>query len=122
MLRIGGTILGMATYLVTGATGLIGRHVVQRLLADPGLERIWLVVRASSQQRLAAMVRTWPTPQRVTTVVGDISQPGLGISERELTTLRGRGDHVIHLAALYDLAADDEESVAANVDGTRHVI
>src|SRR5437763_1458682 len=58
MLRIGGTILGMATYLVTGATGLIGRHLVQRLLADPGLERIWLVVRASSQQRLAAMVRT----------------------------------------------------------------
>ncbi|GAB3871196.1 hypothetical protein GCM10029964_007070 [Kibdelosporangium lantanae] len=112
----------MATYLVTGATGLIGRNLVQRLLADPTAERVWLVVRAGSQQRLATLVRSWPNPSHVTTVVGDISRPGLGISERELTTLRGRVDHVIHLAALYDLAADDEESVAANVDGTRHVI
>jgi NAD(P)-dependent dehydrogenase (short-subunit alcohol dehydrogenase family)/uncharacterized protein YbjT (DUF2867 family) len=28
----------------------------------------------------------------------------------------------VHLAALYDVTADDETSVAANVDGTRHVI
>jgi thioester reductase-like protein len=112
----------MATYLVTGATGLIGRHLVRRLLADPSLERIWLVVRAGSQEKLAKLVRSWPTPQRVTMVVGDVSKPGLGISERELTTLRGRVDHIVHLAALYDVTADDDESVAANVDGTRHVI
>jgi thioester reductase-like protein len=115
----------MATYLVTGATGLIGRHFVQRLLAGQGtadLERIWLVVRAGSQDRLAKLVRSWPTPQRVTMVVGDVSRPELGISERELTTLRGRVDHIVHLAALYDVTADDEESTAANVDGTRHVI
>ncbi|MET0235742.1 MAG: SDR family oxidoreductase [Kibdelosporangium sp.] len=112
----------MATYLVTGATGLIGRHFVRRLLETADLERIWLVVRAGSQDKLARLVRAWPAPQRVTMVVGDISQFGLGISERELTTLRGRVDHIVHLAALYDIAADDEETVAANVDGTRHVI
>ncbi|MET0135477.1 MAG: SDR family oxidoreductase [Kibdelosporangium sp.] len=112
----------MATYLVTGATGLIGRNFVRRLLADQGVERVWLLVRAGSQDRLAKLVRGWPTPRRVTTVVGDIAQPALGISERELTTLRGRVDHIVHLAALYDFAADDDESVAANVDGTRHVI
>ncbi|WP_132119247.1 SDR family oxidoreductase [Actinocrispum wychmicini] len=112
----------MATYLVTGATGLIGRHFVQRLLARTDLERIWLVVRAGSQDKLARLVRTWPAPQRVTMVVGDIAEAGLGISERDLSTLRGRVDHIVHLAALYDVTADDEESVAANVDGTRHVI
>ncbi|MEV4310635.1 SDR family oxidoreductase [Actinocrispum sp. NPDC049592] len=112
----------MATYLVTGATGLIGRHLLRRLLDDAGLERVWLVVRAGSQDKLARLVRTMPAPQRVTTIVGDISEPRLGISERELTTLRGRVDHIVHLAALYDVTADDETSVAANVDGTRNVI
>ncbi|ALG06560.1 SDR family oxidoreductase [Kibdelosporangium phytohabitans] len=112
----------MATYLVTGATGLIGRHFTHRLLETADVERIWLVVRASSQDRLAKLVRSWPTPDRVTLLVGDISQPGLGVSERELTTLRGRVDNVVHLAALYDMAADDEESTSANVGGTQHVI
>nr|WP_042190169.1 SDR family oxidoreductase [Kibdelosporangium sp. MJ126-NF4]CEL19139.1 Possible multi-functional enzyme with acyl-CoA-reductase activity AcrA1 [Kibdelosporangium sp. MJ126-NF4]CTQ95059.1 Possible multi-functional enzyme with acyl-CoA-reductase activity AcrA1 [Kibdelosporangium sp. MJ126-NF4] len=112
----------MATYLATGATGLIGRHFTQRLLETADVERIWLVVRASSQDRLAKLVRSWPSPNRVTVLVGDISRPGLGISEREVTTLRGRVDNVVHLAALYDMAADDEDSTAANVEGTRHVI
>ncbi|MCE7008636.1 SDR family oxidoreductase [Kibdelosporangium philippinense] len=112
----------MATYLVTGATGLIGRHFTRRLLETADIERVWLVVRASSQDKLAKLVRSWPTPNLVTMVVGDISQPSLGISERDLTTLRGRVDNVVHLAALYDVTADDEESTAANVDGTRHVI
>ncbi|ONI77711.1 short chain dehydrogenase [Actinosynnema sp. ALI-1.44] len=112
----------MATYLVTGATGLIGRHFTRRLLETAEVERVWLVVRASSQDRLAELVRSWPTPDRVTVLLGDISEPGLGISERELTTLRGRVDNVVHLAALYDMTADDEESTTANVDGTQHVI
>lgn len=112
----------MATYLVTGATGLIGRHFTRRLLETADIERVWLVVRAASQDKLARLVRSWPTPNRVTMVVGDISQPRLGISERDLTTLRGRVDNIVHLAALYDVTADDEESTAANVDGTRHVI
>ncbi|SMD15260.1 SDR family oxidoreductase [Kibdelosporangium aridum] len=112
----------MATYLVTGATGLIGRHFTRRLLETADVERVWLVVRAASQDKLARLVRSWPTPNRVTMVVGDISQPRLGISERDLTTLRGRVDNIVHLAALYDVTADDEESTAANVDGTRHVI
>ena len=33
-----------------------------------------------------------------------------------------RLDHVFHLAAVYDVEADEESSERANVDGTRHVI
>ncbi|MGQ0840807.1 SDR family oxidoreductase [Actinokineospora sp.] len=111
----------MATYLVTGATGLIGRHFVRELLDRDDVDRLWLLVRAQSQERLARAARDWPAADRVRTVVGDVSQPGLGIAADALGDLAGV-DHVVHLAALYDVTADDETSITANVEGTRNVI
>ena len=112
----------MATYLVTGATGLIGRHFVAELLAREDTERVWLLVRERSQDRLAAAARDWPNVERTRPVLGDVRQPGLGIGAAQVAELTGSVDHLVHLAALYDIAADDDASIAANVDGTRHVI
>ncbi len=111
----------MATFLVTGATGLIGRQVTRQLLTRPDVERVALVVRASSRGKLAALVDAWPHPDRVTLVPGDLGEPLMGVSEADREALRGV-DHVIHLAALYDITADDETSIRANVDGTQNVI
>jgi NAD(P)-dependent dehydrogenase (short-subunit alcohol dehydrogenase family) len=108
----------MATYLVTGATGLIGRHVMAELLPRTDTERVWVLVREQSQERLARMAASWPNPEKISTVVGDVSLPRLGIEPDVL----GQVDHIVHLAALYDLTADDETSAAANVDGTAHVL
>jgi NAD(P)-dependent dehydrogenase (short-subunit alcohol dehydrogenase family) len=108
----------MATYLVTGATGLIGRHVMAELLPRADTERVWVLVREQSQERLARTAASWPNPEKITTVVGDVSLPRLGIDPDAL----GHVDHIVHLAALYDLTADDETSTAANVDGTQHVL
>jgi NAD(P)-dependent dehydrogenase (short-subunit alcohol dehydrogenase family) len=111
----------MATFLVTGATGLIGRQFTRLLLARPDAERVALVVRASSRERLSALVDGWPHAERVTLVTGDLSEPLLGVSAEDRESLRGV-DHVVHLAALYDLTADDDASIKANVDGTQHVV
>lgn len=112
----------MATFLVTGATGLIGRQFTRLLLSRPDDDRVALVVRASSRAKLAALVDQWPHSDRVTLVTGDLGEPLLGVSETDRDELRGHVDHVVHLAALYDLTADDEASVKANVDGTRAVV
>jgi thioester reductase-like protein len=109
----------MATYLVTGATGLIGRHFVAELLRRSDTDAVYLLVREQSQERLARLASTWPNPEKIRTVVGDVSRPRLGIADDRLPE---KIDHVVHLAALYDLTADDETSAAANVDGTRHVL
>ncbi|WP_328604234.1 SDR family oxidoreductase [Amycolatopsis sp. NBC_00345] len=111
----------MATFLVTGATGLIGRQFTRLLLARPDAERVALVVRAGSRERLSALVDGWPHAERVSLVTGDLSEPMLGVSEADRESLRGV-DHVVHLAALYDLTADDDASIKANVDGTQHVV
>ena len=112
----------MPTYLVTGATGLIGRHVTKLLLAREDTDRVLVLVRATSRAKLEATVRTWPNPDRIEPLVGDIALPRLGLTKKAVTALRGRVDHVVHLAALYDITADDETSIKANVDGTRHVL
>src|SRR4029079_229005 len=52
---------------------------------------------------------------------GDIAQPSLGLSPEVLARWPAF-DHVIHLAALYDLRAPADRLRAINVDGTRELI
>ncbi|RSN47961.1 short chain dehydrogenase [Amycolatopsis sp. WAC 04197] len=111
----------MATFLVTGATGLIGRQFTRLLLTRDDVDKVALVVRASSRDKLAKLVNAWPHPERVTLITGDLGEPLLGVGEEDREKLRGV-DHVVHLAALYDLTADDEASIKANVEGTAQVI
>jgi NAD(P)-dependent dehydrogenase (short-subunit alcohol dehydrogenase family) len=107
------------TYLVTGATGFIGRHLVERLLERDG--EILVLVRRASTGRLDELLRRWgpKADGRITPVAGDLTEPLLGL---EVAALRGRVDHVFHLAALYDMTADAEENERLNVAGTRNAV
>jgi NAD(P)-dependent dehydrogenase (short-subunit alcohol dehydrogenase family) len=108
-------------YFVTGATGFIGRNLVARLLQRDGT--VYALVRAGSRGRLEELRTSWGADgARIVPISGDLSQPGLGIAEEDLVTLRGKVDHFFHLAAIYDMEADAESQEIANVDGTRHAI
>nr|WP_279582418.1 SDR family oxidoreductase [Fodinicola feengrottensis] len=85
-------------------------------------EIILLVVRDRSRARLAEQIRGLPGQDRIQLLVGDLGQDHLGLSTSARDALRGRVDHLIHAAALYDLAADNATSVEANVDGTQHML
>jgi NAD(P)-dependent dehydrogenase (short-subunit alcohol dehydrogenase family) len=111
------------TYFVTGATGFIGRHLVERLLARDG--EIYLLVREASRDRLSQLIQRWgPEAQgRIHPVLGDLSQARLGVSDHDLTRLREASiDHFFHLAAVYDMTADAERNRVANVEGTRNSV
>src|SRR4051812_17234572 len=108
-------------YFVTGSTGFIVRNLVERLLRREGT--IYVLVRAGSRGRLEELRTGWGADgARVVPIAGDLSQPGLGISEEDLVTLRGSVDHFFHLAAIYDMTADAEAQEVANVEGTRHAV
>ena len=70
------------SYFVTGATGFIGRHLVQELL-DNRAGEIYVLVRESSRGRMDALMRSWGNPSRVIPVVGDLRQPDLGVREQQ---------------------------------------
>jgi NAD(P)-dependent dehydrogenase (short-subunit alcohol dehydrogenase family) len=108
-------------YFITGATGFIGRNLVQRLLQHEGT--IYALVRAGSRGRLEELRTAWGADgARVVPIAGDLSQPGLGVSEEDLVTLRGEVNHFFHLAAIYDMSAGAEAQEVANVEGTRHAV
>ena len=111
------------TYVVTGATGFIGRHLVARLLDRD--DDVYVLVRQSSTDKLSALMETWgPTAEdRVHPVIGDLTQPRLGLSDDDVARLKDIGiAHFFHLAAVYDMTADDERNRIANVEGTRHAV
>jgi NAD(P)-dependent dehydrogenase (short-subunit alcohol dehydrogenase family) len=108
-------------YFVTGATGFIGRNLVELLLEREGT--VYVLVREGSKGRLEELRRRWGVDEdRVVGIVGDLSQPLLGISDSDLERLRGQVDHLFHLAAVYDMTADAESQRLSNVQGTRHMV
>ena len=108
-------------YFVTGATGFIGRNLIERLLEREGT--IYVLVREGSKGRLAELRNRWGADdERIVGIVGDLSEPRLGVSAEDLERLEGEVDHLFHLAAIYDMQASAESQRVANVEGTRHMV
>jgi nucleoside-diphosphate-sugar epimerase len=94
------------TVLVTGASGVVGRALLQRLR---DVDVVCLVHRSPVSR------------PGVITACGDVAEPMLGLGEHAYAELAAKADAVIHCAALTDFNRTDGSLEQTNVAGTRHV-
>lgn len=97
-----------ATVFVTGASGLVGSHLVEQLAAQGVRSRC--LVRASSDTSLL-------TSLGAELATGDVTDP-----PEKLRELIGDAEVVFHCAAMVDDWASREAMVRVNVDGVRNIL
>jgi len=94
------------TVLLTGASGVVGRALLPRL---GDFDVVCLVHRSPV------------SGPNVTTVLGDIAKPMLGLAEQAYMELAAKVDAVIHCAAVTDFSRTDGSLEATNIAGTEHM-
>jgi NAD(P)-dependent dehydrogenase (short-subunit alcohol dehydrogenase family) len=109
-------------YFVTGATGFIGRRLVKALLARRGAT-VHFLLRPESKGKVSELLEYWGVGStRAIPVYGDLTSKKLGVAAEDIKALKGQVDHLYHLAAVYDLQADEESQVRVNIEGTRNAV
>jgi len=126
----------MAVYLITGATGFLGKLLLEDLLRrgrELSLEGVELLIRPQAlgagprfREGLArspcfsALGPGWS--ERVGVVAGDLSLPGCGLDAGDAQRLRERVTHVLHAAASVDFDLPLAAANAANATTALHAI
>jgi fatty acid CoA ligase FadD9 len=118
-----------AVVLLTGATGLLGAHLLEALLAKTSAHIVCLV-RAGSDEAAAERVRhtlaRYEIPEleraRWSAIAGDLAAPRLGLTDEAWSALAARVDAILHSGATVSWLQAYDALRAANVLGTRELL
>jgi NAD(P)-dependent dehydrogenase (short-subunit alcohol dehydrogenase family) len=117
----------MSRCLVTGANGFLGKHLVERLIKNG--HDITLLIRNPDHLDKKQLIETWLNQAEIAkkhgrdTIItiweGDVGKADMGLKGKyKLSDFQ----HIYHLAAIYDLNADETITIDTNVKGTEYLL
>lgn len=115
--------------LLTGATGFLGAHVLAELLTRTSAE-VYCLVRASSEavalarimQNLRKARLTVSAPERIVPVVGDMTEPMLGLSTADYDLLCATVDTIYHNGAVMNFVLPYQWLMPPHVRSTVEIL
>jgi len=112
------------TFFITGFPGFIASRLLRRLAESDNqfllLVQPDFVAQAGRELEVIAQ-ETRRQLSNFQILTGDITEPELGLFENDLARARSDSTVLFHLAAIYDLAVNQDLALRINVDGTRNV-
>lgn len=121
--------------LLTGATGYLGAHLLIDLLKRPEVTEVSVLVRATSKEhgleRILEQLRYYEPSQPVEEllrntslriILGDFTQPNLGVSSEDLMWLQTNVQALIHCGADVRHFGDAGHFKKTNIDSTAYLI
>ena len=115
---------------MTGGTGFVGAYTIHNFMETSDVT-LHCLVRASDEtdglqriQQQMDKLGLWQESygKRIQAVIGDVSQPRLGLTDDVYRQLAGSIDAILHSAAMVNFIYPYQALKPVNVDGTRHVI
>ncbi|KAI1115885.1 putative PKS-NRPS protein [Nemania sp. NC0429] len=84
------------TVVLTGATGFLGRHILEQLLRHASVEKIFAV---AVRKDISVLPKQLFSDSRIEILRGDLGSADLGLSERDAARVFGAADSIIHNGA-----------------------
>ncbi|HKO98807.1 MAG TPA: SDR family oxidoreductase [Pyrinomonadaceae bacterium] len=112
------------TFFMTGFPGFIAGKLLRRLAEEGG--KFLLLIHPAFLERANAELETIVQETGVArsaflVMPGDITAPNFGLSAPHLAIAQADATVLFHLAAVYDLAVEQDLGMKVNVGGTRNV-
>lgn len=108
----------MNTLFLTGATGFIGKAILEKCLATD--YRIIVLVRSIQRWQEWKKVQKWNDTSQIIAIEGDLALPHLGLSHEDWD-LAVQADTIIHAGGPMDILLHSDQAHSAFMQGAIHM-
>ena len=118
---------------LTGATGFLGRNLLQLILTQDEETKVTLLVRGNSlieaENRISRILNSTLTKEiienakkRINTICGNVTSVNFGISDDIYSDLTKNTTHIIHAAAVVNFQLTIDKARETNCKGAKRII